>query len=341
MKKPLTLLLVLFISLWAGAQDQALVLDGAGDHVYVNNSPSLSELEEVSVAAWVRFTNTSGTMSIARQGGSNSPSFSLNKENFGYFLFWVHVNGAWHSSGTAGTPPVADVWYHVVGTYDGAAISMYINGELVNSVPLSGPLSISTDIFSIGCDVDPFAAYMHGRMDEMSIWNKALGTGQVQAIMNDTLGAAYTASADSGLVAYWRFDVLEDLGVNGGGVDDVRDHSIHGNHGDLVEDALLDPSITALAVANAPDPTGYYLGQNQPNPFVASTRITYGIPVRGLVDMRVFDAAGKEVRTLVRGTRDGGLHTVEFDAGQLASGTYFVRLVAGAYSNTVEVVLER
>ncbi len=49
--------------------------------------------------------------------------------------------------------------------------------------------------------------------------------------------------ADSGLVGYWRFDQIEDLGINNDGPDDVRDLSVLHNHLDLMNDAHLVPFI--------------------------------------------------------------------------------------------------
>ena len=53
--------------------------------------------------------------------------------------------------------------------------------------------------------------FFNGEMDEVSIWNKALTSEQINVIMNDTLSSDYYSSIDSGLVAYYRFDEYEDL----------------------------------------------------------------------------------------------------------------------------------
>ena len=53
----------------------------------------------------------------------------------------------------------------------------------------------------------------------------------------------------------------------------------------------------------------------------------------------VYDAAGNEVATLADGTLQSGEHTVSFDGANIASGIYFYRLEAGAYSSTKKFVL--
>lgn len=61
--------------------------------------------------------------------------------------------------------------------------------------------------------------------------------------MNETLDEIYYTTADIELVAYWNFQLLEDMGMGGDGlVDDIRDLSVNNNHLDLNGDAHLEIS---------------------------------------------------------------------------------------------------
>lgn len=71
----------------------------------------------------------------------------------------------------------------------------------------------------------------------------------------------------------------------------------------------------------------FALEQNYPNPFNPSTRIRFTVP-GGMVEIKVFDDAGREVRTLVEERLSPGMHEVLFEAGGLASGAYHYRLRA-------------
>jgi subtilisin family serine protease len=76
-------------------------------------------------------------------------------------------------------------------------------------------------------------------------------------------------------------------------------------------------------------PTVYALHQNYPNPFNPSTVIRYDLPKSSLVTLKILNVLGQEVQTLVQNTEeDAGVHTIRFDASQLASGVYFYRLQA-------------
>ena len=75
------------------------------------------------------------------------------------------------------------------------------------------------------------------------------------------------------------------------------------------------------------------LAQNYPNPFNPTTTINYGVPQTGEVTLEVFDMLGRKVSTLInRENKTAGRYSVQFDAGNLASGLYLYRLKAG---NTV------
>lgn len=66
--------------------------------------------------------------------------------------------------------------------------------------------------------------------------------------------------------------------------------------------------------------------QNHPNPFQTSTVISYRLPDEAPVTLRVFDVYSREVAVLVNDIRSAGTHTVEFDASNLPSGSYFCML---------------
>jgi subtilase family serine protease len=72
-----------------------------------------------------------------------------------------------------------------------------------------------------------------------------------------------------------------------------------------------------------------FLSQNFPNPFNPTTTISYSLPERAVVQLRVYDLIGREIAVLVNGEREAGVHTVLFDAHALDAGVYFYRLFAG------------
>jgi len=83
----------------------------------------------------------------------------------------------------------------------------------------------------------------------------------------------------------------------------------------------------------------FNLSQNYPNPFNPSTKINYSVPVKGNVKLTVYDLLGRKVTELVNEIKPAGKYSVNFDAGELASGTYIYRLKAGNFSISRKMIL--
>lgn len=73
-------------------------------------------------------------------------------------------------------------------------------------------------------------------------------------------------------------------------------------------------------------PDGFTLNQNYPNPFNPSTVISYTLPMSGITTLKVFDALGREIATLVHEVQPPGTYTIRWNASGQASGVYFCRL---------------
>ena len=75
-----------------------------------------------------------------------------------------------------------------------------------------------------------------------------------------------------------------------------------------------------------------------PNPFATRTRIAFSLPESGRVTLRIHDALGREVETLVDGMLGAGSHGYTFEAPGLPAGVYFARLQAGG-KQTVQTLV--
>jgi hypothetical protein len=83
--------------------------------------------------------------------------------------------------------------------------------------------------------------------------------------------------------------------------------------------------VSALAVGgSAEDSKGHLVCH--PNPFNARVDVGFRLASQGLASVTVYDARGRQVAILVEGVQPEGYHSVVWDAGTAASGTYFVVL---------------
>ena len=84
---------------------------------------------------------------------------------------------------------------------------------------------------------------------------------------------------------------------------------------------------------------GYKLSQNYPNPFNPSTKINFELKSSGYTTLKVYDMLGSEVATLVNNELTTGSHSVNFNAANLASGTYIYQLNVNGTRITNKMVL--
>lgn len=99
-----------------------------------------------------------------------------------------------------------------------------------------------------------------------------------------------------------------------------------------------------VQLTNSPIPVGitpstgtateYKLSQNYPNPFNPVTRIEYAIPFDSKVVLSVYDMLGREVANLVNNNlQKAGFYSVEFNAADMTSGTYYYKITAQGKEN--------
>ncbi len=96
---------------------------------------------------------------------------------------------------------------------------------------------------------------------------------------------------------------------------------------------------TSVAEANSTIPTVYALEQNYPNPFNPETIIKYSLPKAGKTTLKIYNALGQVVTTLVDQEKAAGVYTVSFKAASFSSGIYFYRIESGDFVKVKKMML--
>jgi hypothetical protein len=86
-------------------------------------------------------------------------------------------------------------------------------------------------------------------------------------------------------------------------------------------------------------PFSYSLRQNYPNPFNPTTTIEFSVARDSYVDIKVFNALGREVASPVKDNYPAGNYKVNFSGSNLPSGAYFYRIQAGEFTETRKMIL--
>ena len=119
----------------------------------------------------------------------------------------------------------------------------------------------------------------------------------------------------------------QDIDQQLAGTDTSMNHMVKVIGASLVEERISDV------------PSEFKLSQNYPNPFNPSTSFTYSLKQSGDVQISIYDAAGKEVKSIVNGFREAGSYQVTFEAQNFASGIYYYRIITSDFIQTNKMIL--
>jgi len=87
------------------------------------------------------------------------------------------------------------------------------------------------------------------------------------------------------------------------------------------------------------NPYKFNLHQNYPNPFNPNTTIEYILEKKSNIKLEVFNNLGEKIKTLVDRIQDSGKYTINFDASELASGSYFITLTSNNIKRSNKMLL--
>ncbi len=82
---------------------------------------------------------------------------------------------------------------------------------------------------------------------------------------------------------------------------------------------------------------GYHFEQNVPNPFSDKTTLTYTIPEKGFVTLKVFDHAGRTIKIVVHQFQNAGTYTYEVNIPNLASTNFIAKLSVNEYKKAINM----
>ncbi len=219
----------------------ALRFDGTDDSVQVAHDAALNPFP-LTVAAWVRTAqNSPGYVAIANKyapGSANGYSLHIHHGRVAAFYFrdgtsFVYANDPGLDGGF-----IADgQWHHVAYIVDGNGGRIFVDGVQTGSLGWTGTAGGPSTTTPLLIGRYPFASQtisLDGRLDELTIWNRALDATEVNGLMNNK-----QSGTGAGLLGYWPFD-------NGSGAA-ATDATGHGHHGTLQLGPLWVPSDAPIA----------------------------------------------------------------------------------------------
>ncbi|NOY68032.1 MAG: DUF11 domain-containing protein [Deltaproteobacteria bacterium] len=201
----------------------ALALDGVDDGVIVGDSAALDISSALTLTAWFRYDGRTGENGaiVQKDGPGTWGRYGLWLEN-GNLEFCVFIDGDRQYCLSSESTIPSDQWQHAAGVFDGNTMFLYLNGALAARRAVSGSISVSSQSLYIGADSGD-NMYLHGLIDEVSLWNTALDQAAISGWMHRAIDPAHPFYEN--LVGYWDFN--EGEGIT------AHDVSGNGNNGAL------------------------------------------------------------------------------------------------------------
>jgi len=165
----------------SGYAGKARDFNGSSHYLQVANHAALRP-SQISIEAWVRVDSltTSGVhpaivSKMRDQGGPYGSSYKLGMDDTNHFVFQMFDGANWHTSTSVSTISAGN-WYHIVGSYNGSYVQIFVNGKLERSVTWSGginylgsrPVTIGASETGAGFSK---AEFFNGVIDEVKIKN--------------------------------------------------------------------------------------------------------------------------------------------------------------------------
>ncbi len=188
-----------------GRVGQSFSFNGTNAYVSIPKSSTLDVGAQVTIEFWMNADiSTPIGSGIVGLVGSDFYGIEVGGSPLGVIMF-MSVNGGATFPATPGVVFPAGEWHHIAGTYDGAKLQLYLDGQPAgNAVSVTGPISpmLADSFVTIGsedgrttCGDCIGTRYFKGLIDEPTIYNRALSGGEIAAIYNAGLSGKCPTSA--------------------------------------------------------------------------------------------------------------------------------------------------
>ena len=167
---------------WAsGKWGPCLSFDGTGDWVTCGTTPQIQGVAQFSFSVWHKSADYSTDRVVLAHFGSGEDKIFYLRHRSARKYAWILYNAAQAFVENGSSTTYGDyAWHHIVGTYDGAAMHLYVDGVLVDDAARaqSGSLVASSDnLCYIGAG--GLLSPTYGQIDMPALWSHALSVSEI------------------------------------------------------------------------------------------------------------------------------------------------------------------
>jgi len=155
--------------------------DGSNDYVDVTGI-DVSAMSAFTLEAWVYPTSSSADGTVFGNFGSSASTrsfiFYWDVGDSALNFDWLVSTSAFYRIGTSTANGSINAWNHVVGTYSGSQIQLYVNGSSIGTASVSGTINNNSG-FRLGADQTSGLRALNGNISAAKVYNKVLSSAEV------------------------------------------------------------------------------------------------------------------------------------------------------------------
>ena len=185
---------------------QYLHFDRVDDFIEVPEaSQYIANASGVTMAGWFycdELAYGQGMMGF-RNGGSGDGEMYMIQLNNGVLECRYITTSGFNEFVSPAFTVIPETWQHYAWVYDGSKVILYVDGEEVGSSNVTGgaPITSMDTPFAIGQLISPWDFPYGGRVDEVTVWSKALSQNEIQSMIDNELNGD-----EANLELYYKFN---------------------------------------------------------------------------------------------------------------------------------------
>ncbi len=193
-----------------GRIGNALYFDGVDDYVDCGNADSVNITGQITMAAWIN-TSTAGNNAHQHYLGKGNNSYCIKHNSWNNLEVVIYIGG-WKVATYGVDDSFNNLWHHMVGTYDGGQIKLYVDGELLATTNQTGAIATNADPVRIGTR-DGTRWYHTGGIDDARLYNRAISAVEVKKLASPER-ASNPIPADGSVTTETEVTFQWDAGLN-------------------------------------------------------------------------------------------------------------------------------
>lgn len=212
LSRVLVALFLVLTSVTFSQSNQYLHFDRVDDYVKLDNAGQYVDgASALSMTGWFYCDASEyGQGYMGFRAGSGDGEFYLIQLSDGVMECRLVSTTGFQQYVSPANTAIPQVWQHIAWIYTGSEIQLYVNANLIGSSSASGVFSSPTCPFGIGRSLlGGYDFFYGGRIDEITVWDKALTSSDLQGIMDNEL-----TGNEANLQLYYKFNQGEPGGDN-------------------------------------------------------------------------------------------------------------------------------